>query len=199
VTSVDVLPTIAAVLGAKLHWRVDGRSTLSSGPGPQTVRVGTFTMSYRAAQALRQKALERKLRLFGSGTWGPRLSATGPYWALVGQSVESLGVDGSVAGTATVEHFGSKLLRALPRRMQLIPSPISGTISGLRPGTTLAFALNGRIAAVTQVYRDRGGALRFSALPPDSAFRPGRNSVRAFVVAGAPSSPELRTIRVSLT
>jgi hypothetical protein len=195
VTSVDVLPTIAAVLGVKLRWKVDGRSALTPGSESRKVRVGTFTASYAEAQSLRRSALERKLRLFGSGSWGPRLSATGPYWELVGRPVGELQVSGSLAAKASVDSLGSKLLRALPKRMQLVPSPLSGTISGQPVGTTLAFALNGRIAAVTQVYR----GLRFSALASDSAFRPGRNTLRAFVVSGPVSAPELRAVRVVLS
>jgi hypothetical protein len=99
-----------------------------------------------------------------------------------------------------VDGVGSHLLRKLPRRSQLIPSPLAGTISGLRPGDTLAFALNGRIAAVSQVYRERDtGAIRFSALPPASAFVPGRNRLRAFGVTGPARSPSLRELRVALS
>jgi hypothetical protein len=159
------------------------------------VRVGKFTTSFAAAQALRQRALERKVRLFGSGTWGPELSGTGPYRGLVGRSLGTVQIAGSVAASATVDRIGSRLLRALPKRSQLIPSPLDGSISGLSPGDPLAFVLNGQIAAVTQVYR--GG--RFSALAAESAFRAGRNSLRAFLVRGSPSAPELRELRVKLS
>jgi hypothetical protein len=200
VTSVDVLPTIASVLGVKIKWRVDGRSVLTSGPGPRTVRVGTFSSSFRTAQALRQRARERKLSLFGSGSWGPKLSATGRYWELVGKHVSSAQRAGALSARATVDGVGTRLLRKLPKRSQLIPSPLAGTISGLRPGDTLAFALNGRIAAVSQVYRERDtGALRFSALPAASAFAPGRNRLRAFVVTGPVAAPALREMRLSLS
>jgi hypothetical protein len=200
VTSVDILPTIASVLGVKINWRVDGRSVLAPGAGSRTVRVGTFRSSYRTAQSLRQRARERKLRLFGSGSWGPKLSATDRYWELVAKQVSSLRPSGTLSARATVDGLGSRLLRKLPRRSQLIPSPLAGTISGLRPGDTVAFALNGRIAAVSQVYRERDtGAIRFSALPPASAFVAGRNRVRAFVVTGPAGSPALRELRVSLS
>ena len=59
----------------------------------------------------------------------------------------------------------------------------------------IAVALNGRIAAVSLVYRGP----HFSALVPESAFRPGRNSVRAFLVSGSPSAPQLRELRVSFS
>ena len=106
-----------------------------------------------------------------------------------------------ISARAVVDSVGSKLVRLLPRRSQLIPSPLAGSISGLRAGETLAFALNGRIAAVTHVYRERGtgGALRFSALVQESAFKPGRNSVRAFAVSGPASSPQLRELALRLS
>jgi hypothetical protein len=195
VTSIDVLPTIASVLGVKMRWKHEGRPVLDSGPGSATVRVGKFTTSFAAAQGLRQRALERKLRLFGSETWGPELSGTGSYRRLVGRPLASVRIAGSVAASATVDRIGSRLLRSLPKRSQLIPSPLAGSVAGLRPGDALAVALNGQIAAVTQVYR--GG--RFSALVAESAFRAGRNSVRAFRVTGNPSAPELRELHVKLS
>jgi hypothetical protein len=196
VTSVDVLPTIASVLGVKLRWKHDGRSALTAGPGSGTVRVGRFATSFQAAEALRQGARERKLKLFGSGTWGlPQLSGTGPYRGLVGRPLESVQIGGSVGASATVDAVGSRLLRKLPKESLLIPSPLSGSLSGLRPGDTIAFALNGRIAAVSQVYRGP----RFSALAPASAFRAGRNSVRAFLVTGSATAPQLHELQVRLS
>ncbi|MGZ4308798.1 MAG: sulfatase-like hydrolase/transferase [Gaiellaceae bacterium] len=198
VSSVDIVPTIARQLGVKLHWHVDGRSVLSPGPGSPTVNVSGFTMQLAHAQALRRKANERKLALFGSGSWGAKLAATGPYWQLVGRPAGDLDVVGPVGPTATVDKFGSKLLRSLPKHSLLTPSPLGGKVSGLAPGATIAFALNGTIAAVSQVYRQPGGGLRFSVLPGAAAFRPGRNRAQAFVVSGPASSPELRELRVAL-
>jgi hypothetical protein len=197
VSSVDVLPTIASVLGVKVHWRVDGHSALTDRPGSSAVRVSGFSMPYRAAQKLRVRARERKLGLFGSGSWGPRMAASGRYWRLVGEPPHA---SGSVDGTATIDGVGSRLLRKFPRNSPLVPSPLAGSISGLAKSTTLAFALNGRIAAVTRVYREpSGGALRFSALVGESGFRTGRNAVMAYVVTGKASKPRLRAIRVALS
>jgi hypothetical protein len=200
VTSLDILPTIASVLGVRVRWKLDGHSALAEGPGPNTVRVSRLAMPYDAAQQLRVRARDRKLRLFGSGSWGLQLAATGRYWTLVGKSVRSLGVSGSTGGRAVVDAVGSRLLRAFPTHSQLVPSPLAGTLHGVPPGRSIAVALNGRIACVSQVYRERGtGAVRFSALAAEWAFEPGRNSVRVFVVSGPVSSPQLREVAVRLS
>jgi Sulfatase len=195
VTSVDVLPTIASVLGVTVRWKIDGRSALSSGPGSSRVRVGKFETSFQAAQGLRRQARQHKLALFGSGSWGPELAGTGRYRGLVGRPLGSLQFTGSVSASATIDAVGSKLVRAFPKRSQLIPSPLTGQVSGLHPGDAIALALNGRIAAVSLVYRGP----RFSTLVSESAFRPGRNSVRAFLVTGSASTPQLRELRVALS
>ena len=104
-------------------------------------------------------------------------------------------ISGSVDASATVDAIGTRLLRKLPKASLLIPSPLSGSLSGVRPGETIAFALNGRIAAVSQAYRGP----RFSALAPESAFRAGRNSVRVFLVTGSTAAPQLHELRVRLS
>src|SRR5213078_2197227 len=138
---IGFVPLFVKLPGVKPHWRMDGRSVLSPGPGSPTVNVSGFTMPLAHAQALRRKANERKLALFGCGSWGPKLAATGPYWQLVGRPVGDLGVAGSVAATATVDKLGSKLLRSLPSHSLLIPSPLGGAVSGLAQGTRIALAL----------------------------------------------------------
>ena len=187
--------TIAKVLGVRVRWKVDGTPALLSGPGSSRVRVGKFETSFSAAQALREKSRQRKLPLFGSGSWGPELAGTGRYRALVGKPLGSLQIVGSVPASATIDSVGSKLVRAFPKRSQLIPSPLTGSVSGLHPCDAIAVALNGQSAAVSVVYRGP----HFSALVPESAFRTGRNSVRAFLVTGSPPSPQLRELRVRLS
>jgi hypothetical protein len=200
VTTPQILPTIADAIGVHVPWKTDGRSALGGGAGSRTVRVENVSAGYETTLAQRRASLARQVALFGSGTWGPRFYRTGAYGSLVGKPVETLLLGGRVAGEVTVDAVGGRLLRALPEASRLIPSPLDGTVSRLRPGATLAFALNGSVAGVTRVYRDpAGGVLRFSALVPESAFRPGRNALRAFVVEGSRARPPLREVAVSLS
>lgn len=200
VLTLDILPTIADVLGIRIPWKVDGSSALSGGPGPDQVDVAGVKAPYATALAQRQASLARQLELFGTRSWGPQFSGTGHYRRLVGHSVASLRPAGPGRGSVRLDRIGSKLVRSFRSGSRLVPSPLAGSVSGVQPGAAIALALNGYVAAVTQVYRERpGSSPRVSALVPESAFRPGRNSVRAFLVTGSPSVPQLRKLRVRLS
>jgi len=199
VSTLDILPTIADVLGITIPWHVDGTSALKGGAGSGVVDVAGVRAPYRAALAQRQASLARELALFGSGDWGARFDGTGPYRGLVGSSVSALAVEAAPSASAHVDRLGSRLLRRFPRGSALVPSPVVGTLSGVRPGQPLALALNGRIAAVGVAYRNPGGGpVRFSLLAGEDAFRTGRNAVSVFALAGSPSSPRLHAVRTSL-
>jgi hypothetical protein len=199
VTTLDILPTIADVLGIKIPWHVDGRSALAGGVGPPLVNVTGVREPYPAALAQRRRSLARQLSLFGSGAWGPQLAGTGPYRRLVGTTVSSLAVATDTGASAKLDAVGSKLLRRYPRHSALVPSPLAGTLAGVAPGQEVALGLNGRIAAVSVAYRNPGGGpVRFSELAGESAFRRGRNAVRVYVVTGTPASPRLEAVRTTL-
>jgi hypothetical protein len=197
VSTLDILPTIAAVLGVKLPWHVDGTSALT-GVGSSVVNVAGVKESYAAALEQRRASLERELSLFGSGDWGEQFAGTGPYRGLVGKSVSSFAVVNEPAAAARVDAVGSRLLRRFPRHSALVPSPLAGTLSGVRAGQPVALALNGRIAAVSVAYRDPGGGpVRFSLLAGEHDFRTGRNVARVFVLAGSPAHPKLDALKTT--
>jgi hypothetical protein len=195
---VDVLPTIADALETELPWEVDGRSALSREPEEASeVRVGRVSAPFEEALAARDAALARQLELFGAGDW--ELFDLGPYGGLVGREVEALAVE-RANGEAAVDAVGSRLLEALPARSPAVPSPLAGTLSGeVAEGDSLAVALNGRIAAVCEAYEGEDGVVRFSALAPESAFQPGPNGARFFLVQGPPRAPRLRELATRLT
>jgi hypothetical protein len=195
VRTLDILPTIADVLGIKIPWHTDGTSALAGGTGSSRVDVAGVSAKLAAALAQRRASLARQLDILGTGAWGPELAGTGRYRALVGKPVGSLQIARAYTGSITIDAIGSKFLREFPKGSRLIPSPLTGPVSKLHTGEAIAVAINGQIAAVTAVYR---GA-RFSALVPESAFRAGRNTVRAFVITGPPTGAQLRELRVRLS
>jgi hypothetical protein len=200
VRTVDILPTIADVLGVKIPWRTDGSSALRGGAGSGRVDVAGVSAPYAATLAQRRSSLGRELGLFGSGDWGPDFAGTGPFRSLVGTPLASLDLAAPADATARIDAIGSRLLRAFPGRSLLVPSPLGGTLAGVPRGEGVAVALNGRIAAVSVAYRNpAGGPVRFSALAAESAFRAGRNSVRIFAIDDASDRPRLRPVRTTLS
>jgi hypothetical protein len=199
VQTVDILPTIADVLGISIPWKTAGSSAFAQQRPPTGVAVAHVTESYASALAQRQASLVRQLGFFGSGAWDERFAGTGIYRGLVGAGLASLPTERLSGARATVDRVGSRLLRKFPRGLASVPSPLAGTLSGVRLGAAVAVALNGRIAAVSVAYRNPGeGLIRFSALAAESAFRVGRNSVRVLVVTGPRAQPRLEEIGTRL-
>ena len=198
VTTEDILPTIADVLGIDVPWQTTGVSMLSGTPNHPEVHVGNVTAPYASVLAQRRRRLRQQLALFGTGTWGPQFAGTGRFRGLVGKPVSTLNVKRPLDNEAVVDKVGSGLLRNLPKGSPLVPSPVVGTLPDLRVGQWLALALNGRIAAVSHSY-GTGGKLRFSLLAGDGSFRSGRNDVRMFVLTGATAKPRLQELHVTLT
>ena len=134
VTTLDILPTIADVLGITIPWHVAGTSALQGGAGSSVVDVAGVREPYRAALAQRRASLARELSLFGSGGWGARFSGTGPYHGLVGSRVSTLAVAATPAASAHLDAIGSRFVRRFPRGSALVPSPLVGTLSGVSAG-----------------------------------------------------------------
>ncbi len=192
VETIDVLPTIADVLGIRIPWQIDGRTALSD-PGRRTVQVqtrparaasGEVEASFASLVPKHEALIRLRARLFGSGDW-ERLYQVGPHRGLLGRSVGGL-VVGSSSDRAVIEdELTRKLLAAMRPDLPFVPSPLQGYVEGAGavPGRSLAVAVNGRIAAVAETY-EGSDAVRFSALAPESAFRPGRNRVAFYWVEG---------------
>jgi hypothetical protein len=182
VSSIDVVPTIADVLGMKVPWTVDGHSLVRA-PLPDNRRItiyerGGGSLSAPAAAVDRgmARALAQKIAIFGTGARS--LYAIGPHRALVGRAVDRLPV---AEGRLSVHVDGTTLLNAVDPRSALVPTHVTGTIGGGVPGLDLAVAIRGRIEAVTRTF-SYGGSARFSAFVPESSLRPGANDVRVYAV-----------------
>ncbi|MGH3019581.1 MAG: sulfatase-like hydrolase/transferase, partial [Gaiellaceae bacterium] len=203
VQTTDVLPTIADVLGIRIPWRVDGRTALRD-PRWDTVRVRTnpredpdreATAPFAALLEQQERSVERKVALFGAGSW-EHLYAQGPHRELLGRPVTALPVSGQSADRAAIDHEGTRrLLAAMEPDLPFVPSLLQGHVEGdgVRAGRTLAVAVNGTVAALATVYSDE----RFSALAPESAFRTGANTVEFFWVDGEAGAERLTRLRSS--
>jgi hypothetical protein len=183
VQTVDILPTIAAVLGVRIPWRVDGEPLYGPSRRGRFVFVGdreTFTADPAPLEARRAAALERQVALFGSGGGQPGLYGIGPRRDLLGRRVDELAVIPRGEASARVDQAGE--LRSVDLDAEEIPARLTGVVSGEGgPVRDLAVALGGRIVATARSYSD-GGEERFSVLVPESALREGTNRLELFFV-----------------
>ncbi|MGH3032350.1 MAG: sulfatase-like hydrolase/transferase, partial [Gaiellaceae bacterium] len=184
VRTIDVLPTMADILGVRIPWRTDGSSALEvrQGEHPEVV---VFTASGERATGdadelieRRDRVLARQLSLFGEGNGPPGLFAVGPRPELLGRRVDRLSV--AQGNGATVELYGAAFYDP---EAPIVPTRASGRLESVPTGRDLAVAVNGRIAATTRSFALEGDVV-FSAVLPESAFRPGANRVRVFLVEG---------------
>lgn len=190
VSNLDVLPTIADVLAAKVPWNVDGHSmvaedfpeqnvlTMQTRKGPE----GHFTFDRRSLTSFPR--LPWQLDLFGTGESLTALRLRSGHSDLVGRSVAALPVDGhqekAMVSLETLDALGNIDLRG-----ESLPVYWRGEISGLsdgEKGLLLALALNGTVEAVVPIYSWNDKPFQFSAMIPQAALKAGKNEFRAFLV-----------------
>lgn len=182
VRTIDVLPTMADLLGTEVPWRTDGSSVVAVTPSehPQVVvhKSSGEPVIGQVGELLerRRNVLARQLDLFGEGSQPPGLYAVGPRPELLGRRLDELSV--SEAADARVALFDEG--RYDPGA-PLVPTRVTGRLEGVDAGRDVAIAVNGQIAATTVTFVLQGDVL-FSAVLPESAFEPGDNDVRAFLV-----------------
>ena len=186
VKTIDILPTIADTIGMKLPFKVDGRSLRDpSYTGLSDVQMEQTSgkrvrMPIARFESRKRASLERRLARFGDGSWNSVYRA-GPRPDLIGRSVEAKGVPGPDASVQYHDLFGS----VLPDSGS-VPAQLRGRLSDRVPaGSTLAFALNGRIVSTGTSFEPVGRyGVEFTSLLPANAFVKGRNRVDIFRVDG---------------
>ncbi len=180
VQTVDVLPTIADVLGVDVPWKVDGAPLLQPRARERYVLVGdreTFRPDVDELLARRATVVREQTSLF----------EIGPNSDLLGRRVSELDVAQAAGVSAQIQQAGQ--LRAVDLDAAYVPVRLTGGIDGGTGPRDLAVAVNGRIEAVARSYVAEGEE-RVSVLFPESALRQGANDVRIYWVSGA----ELREI-----
>jgi hypothetical protein len=182
--TVDIVPTIADLLGVELPWEPDGRSLLEPGPADGEVIVDTYSGELVEGELdelleRREVVLARQIQLFGEGDDSPGIFGIGPRPELLGQAVDGL-VAAAGHGT-TFESYGTS---DYDPESPSAPARVYGVIHGAPPGQDVAIAVNGTIVAVTRSFAYDGETL-VSAVTPEDAYRPGANSVRVFIVEGS--------------
>jgi hypothetical protein len=208
VMSIDVLPTIADLLGVDLPWKVDGVPARRAGDRDPAVkwfdddpanrlRSGDADGGRVAVDA--EAGFRKLLTMDGIPATGPdAVWKRTPYGDLFGREVDALDV--GRPSNATVHLADPPTGLAGDDDIDLddrLPLEVVGETE-LPLGTVVAYALNGKIGAVTTVEPPHADLTSFAhgLLPPD-LFVDGHNDLTAYVVDGPPAHPTLRPLAVS--
>jgi hypothetical protein len=209
-TNLDVVATIADLLGTRVFYEQDGRSMFSEEVRRRTeiaVQTRDFARVVRIGlpefQERRARWRQRWGELFGTGAesellfgdpWA-RAYRIGPHPELLDRRVSALRVQRSSAVSAEVAN--ASLLANVSSGGAYYPTRVTGPLHGIPADEhrDLALAVNGRIRAVGRSF-DLWWKSReyFSFMVPEDALRRGRNSVDLFEVR-----PDGRLVRLYRT
>jgi len=188
----DVLPTMADRLGVDLPWPTAGRPADSAPSGGQIALQPQYgdadlTMPFDEYLRRRDKLVGWMVDDFGEGPEG--LYRSGPDADLIGR-----GVEGLAAAGGSFEVDGGGLLSTVDPDGPIVPSLVSGQVTGVPAGARLAVAVDGQVAAQAVRFAD-GDVARFSAVVPPGAFAAGANSVDLVVISGGGAGRRLALLR----
>lgn len=194
--SVDLLPTIAGMLGWRVRWRVGGHSVFSrevrkrsqivwrSRDFSQLIRIGLTEFNRRRAERVR-----RRVSLLGAGN--DSLYRIGAHPALLGRPVSGLPVDGFASVGVRIRQDG---FDAVDLASPLRPVNVAAAVLGGAGYSTrdVAVAMNGVVVATGHSFRLPGDAQEdLSVLMPERSLRAGANRVELFQV-----TPEEHLLRM---
>lgn len=193
--TIDILPTVADLLGVKLPWPVDGIPL--DGPARRTDTKRVALTVYDRVEANRGPfhtfdgtgPFEELLRSPAAAPSGPaawRVFRLGPYGSLVGRPVADL----TTGAPSALE--GRVVSRTeYDPRSDRIPAYVRAHVSA--EGALVAIAVNGRIGAWLHSITPFREANVWGITPPQ-LWRRGANEIRLFEVTGPPDRPVLHPV-----
>ena len=202
VETIDILPTVADLLGIELPWPVDGQSaiddSLTPRPNKQMMNRAGKVLRFDARLPRKYEALRHKLKLFGSGEHPNDLFRIGPRRELIGKRLDEV----AVAAPLDLEVHLQENLAAWQKSYgsRFIPAMLAGTLDAstgeLPADPQMAIALDGTIRAVVPCFPEGHDSLGLSAVVPTSGFRQGANELSILSVEEQSGEVRLRPLRV---
>ncbi len=201
VQSVDILPTIADVLGVSVPWVMDGHSFRGKLDRAATEKVFFPRLNRTGAKVVAQpeSALAATLRVARTGRAyrdPVNFYGVGPFGDLVGKRVQHLDVTPESRLEAGLAH--RDLLSSVDPASGFVPALIAGRIARARDVVgplDLAIALNGVIRATTRTLAE-SNELAFSALVAEESLRTGDNKVEVFALFESAGRIRLESTRL---
>jgi len=194
--TIDVLPTVADVLGIDVPWAVDGVSLFSDDRPVRTEStiegtVGTFTFGVDGSEAIAIAA--RKVDDFGAD--GPYGLAPDGYADLLGVATSALQIVDSEAFRSLRTSEGT--YADVDLEAPALPTWYRGVLQTPYDGyrdQIVAVAVNGKVAAITRTYLSDSDNTSFGMMIPPSYLVDGRNEIEVLLVQGSDTSRTFTTL-----
>ncbi len=198
--SIDLLPTIADIVGVDMPWKVEG--TPVSKPRHTTKKqfMTSRTVAFKSITLGKKFTVDgrtgfQRMLAGNAGKFAPRpdpkwgLYQVGPHADFIGRTVGALPV--GPAGSLNVQLDDPGAYSSVDIG--------SGTVPGLLLGSspvdaTIAVAVNGTLVGVSPTFSDDSGERRFGVVIPDFEFVNGKNDIRLFSVEGTGAGTVFRPI-----
>jgi hypothetical protein len=195
VQSIDITPTVAAVLDVKLPWPVDGQSVYADDEPRHRVAYDDDLQPFDLPDdlSLLLAPLRRKHSMLAGQ--GNRWQWPGPMSHLVGRSITEFPLHHAAGISALLDD--ERLLLEVDPEGEFIPVHIRGTIRADMPlplKAGVAVAVNGVIRATTWTSRD-DKTDRFSVMFREEALRAGSNEIDVLLLPDDHMDGPLRTLR----
>lgn len=182
VESVDILPTVADVLGARVNFAVDGRSLARAGPA-RTRRVFIERSFERVRRrdvtdvlATSPASVSRRIARFGTGDLRSLYVVPGTE-DLIDREVAEFGSDRRDVRATLENHTG---FTNVDPQSETLPLLVRGRLFD-RSRPTLAIAVNGRLVATTVPFEERS-ATWYSTMIPETSLRAGANTIGLYQI-----------------
>jgi hypothetical protein len=185
--TIDVLPTIADVLGIDVPWATDGVSLFSDARPQRTESQiegskGTVVFGVDGSEA--RAIATRKVEHFG--TDGPFSLAPFGQADLLGVAISSLAIDDKGTYSAFVANPAS--YKDVDADGALLPAWVKGALTA--PDAEyrhriIAVVMNGRIVAITRTHETEEGNTAFGAMVPPESFVDGDNAITLLLIEGS--------------
>lgn len=203
--SVDVVPTIAALLGTTVPWEVEGVTLVGEAPAARVPEVRSDDTEERRVVTSTSggygPGLERKLELFDPRAGELRWVALGPYRHLVGRRLEELsGLSRSEAAADCRAVLDQQpVVTSYDPGARYSPAWLTGGVecdSAIPPDSFVLAAVNGLVAGSGEVVAGRRDRGEFSVMTAEAVWTPGSNRIDFLLASGAPDQVRLEAIEL---
>lgn len=186
---IDLLPTVADVIGVTVPWPTDGVSVFDDDrPEPREKLMIKPEWGERRVVESRLSEQLRPDPYVENWATDPEfaLYRSGPYAELLGTRADAQAI-ATHRGSGTVLIDQAAQLAAVDRSTGYVPVYLTGAVAlghMVQPPASLAFAVNGRVAGVAVTIGEGGDRLAFETMIPESVLVEGRNDVAVFLIDG---------------